>query len=143
MLSACAEPAPSRSPSSAQAISVSIDTREPRIASTATTAAAALAALPPRPLESGSPLLMVNATPRRSPSVVKRASAAIPAVFFAASRGRRPPSPRMSSMRTPGPRQARRHLVAGRVEREAKDVEPARDVRHGRGREGGHRSHAL
>ena len=68
MLSACAEPAPSRSPSSAHATSVSIGACAPNSASTATTAAAALAALPPRPLASGSPLRMVSATPRRSPS---------------------------------------------------------------------------
>ena len=60
MLSACAEPAPRRSPSSAHAISVSTGDRAPRSASTATTAAAALAALPPRPLASGSPLRIVE-----------------------------------------------------------------------------------
>ena len=92
MLSACADPAPSRSPSSAQDISVSIDACAPISASTATTAAAALAALPPSPLESGRPLRMVSATPRRSPSVVSKASTATPAVLRAASRGSRPPS---------------------------------------------------
>src|SRR5215203_28733 len=45
MLSACAEPAPSRSPSSAQAINVSAVDPPPISASTATTAAAALAEL--------------------------------------------------------------------------------------------------
>ena len=63
MLSACADPAPSRSPSSAQAISVSIDDCAPISASTATTAAAALAALPPSPLDSGSPLRMLQRHP--------------------------------------------------------------------------------
>ena len=57
---ACAEPAPRRSPSSAQAISVSSGVCAPSSASTATTAAAALAALPPRPLDSGSPLRIVE-----------------------------------------------------------------------------------
>ena len=83
MLSGCAEPAPSRSPSSAHAISVSSGACASSSASTATTAAAALAALPPRPLASGSPFAMLSATPRRSPSAVSSACAATPAVFRA------------------------------------------------------------
>ena len=65
------------------------------------TAAAALAALPPRPLASGRPFRRLRATPRRSPATVNRACAAMAAVFFVASRGSRPSSPTMSSMRTP------------------------------------------
>src|SRR6266849_2478419 len=82
-------------------MSASIGVPAPSIASTATTAAAALAALPPRPLESGRPLRMQRVTPRRSPSFASSASAATPAVFFEAARGSRPPSPVISSIRTP------------------------------------------
>src|SRR5260221_12080598 len=82
-------------------MSVAIGAPAPSAASTATTAATALAALPPRPLESGRPFRMQRVTPRRSPSVASRASTATPAVFFEASRGSRPPSPVMSSIRTP------------------------------------------
>src|SRR5439155_1456314 len=61
-----------------------------------------LAALPPNPLDSGRPLRMVIATPRRSPSAVSSAWTATPAVLRAASRGSRPPSPTISSMSTWG-----------------------------------------
>ena len=90
MLSPCADPAPIRSPSKAQAINVSSDEPASNSASTATAAATALAALPPSPLDSGRPLRMVNATPRCSPSRARSARAATPAVFFAASLGSRP-----------------------------------------------------
>ena len=108
-------------------------TRAPNSASTATTAAAALAALPPRPLDSGSPLRMVK---RDAAPLAERASAA--------------PAPR----RRPYSRRLARQAAAvaddvvdahavpasgravtsspGRVEREAEDVEAARDIRHGR-----------
>ena len=85
-------------------------------ASTATTAATALAALPPRPLDSGSPLRIVSATPRRSPSDVSSACAATPAVFRAASRGRRPLiADDVVDPHAGRGRAAARHLVAGRV----------------------------
>jgi hypothetical protein len=90
MLSPCAEPAPIRSPSKAQAISVSSGMRALNSPSTATTAATALAALPPRPLDSGSPLRIVSATPRFPPRRFSSACAATPAVFLAGSRGSRP-----------------------------------------------------
>ena len=101
MLSACADPAPRRSPSNAQASSVSSGSFALNSASTATTAATALAALPPRPLESGRPFLIVSVTPRSPPIRSSSACAATPAVFFAASRGSRPSSPTMPSMHTP------------------------------------------
>ena len=101
MLSACADPAPRCSPRRAHASNRSNELFAPTSASTATTAATALAALPPRPLASGRPLRIVSPTPRRSPSASRSACAATPAVFFAASRGRRPASPTMSSMIAP------------------------------------------
>src|SRR4051812_5665535 len=104
MLSPWAEPAPIRSPSKAHAITVSSEARAPTSALTATTAATALAALPPRPLDSGSPLWIVRVTPRRSPTASSSACAATLAVFRDASRGSRPPSPPNSPIVTPPPR---------------------------------------
>ena len=75
--------------------------RAPIKASTATTAATALAALPPRPLDSGSPFAIVSSTPPFSPAARSSACAATPALFLDASRGNRPASPVMSAMRTP------------------------------------------
>ena len=115
MLSACADPAPSRSPSSAQAISVSIDAlrAEQRVDGDdrrrGARRAAAQAARQRQPLANAS-------APRRAArrACVSSASAATPAVLRAASRGRRPPSPAMSSIVHAGRREARRHLVARR-----------------------------
>src|SRR5690349_15361217 len=101
MLSPCAEPAPIRSPSNAQAIRVSSDAPAPTSALTATAAATALAALPPRPLDSGRPLRIVKLTPRRSPTQSSSACAATPAVFRDASRVSRPASPEIPAMVTP------------------------------------------
>ena len=64
-------------------------------------AAAALAALPPSPLESGNPLTIESDTPRVSPTARNSASAATPAVLRFASRGKRPPSPEISVICTP------------------------------------------
>ena len=139
MLSACADPAPSRSPSSAQAISVSSGACAPSSASTATTAAAALAALPPSPLDERQPLADASA-PRRA---ARRASSAAPArprrpccAPRRAAAGRRRPS-MLVDLHARRRASARGHLVARRFEREAEDVEAARDVRHGRRRKGG------
>ena len=138
MLSACADPAPSRSPSSAQAISVSTDACAPSSASTATTAAAALAALPPSPLDSGSPLRMRqrHAAPlaerRQQRQRRRRPPCSAPP---RAAGGRRRPGCSRCARRTSAKRGG--HFVAGRFEREPEHVEAARDVRHGRRRKGG------
>ena len=133
-------PAPSRSPSSAHAISVSIDARrtEQRVDGDdrrrGARRAAAEAARERQALADGQ---------RHAAPLAERASAA-PArrrrpCCARASRGSRPSSPTMSSIVTPdAPVEPRRHLVARRVERETEHVEAARDVRHGRRRKGGH-----
>ena len=142
MLSACADPAPSRSPSSAQAISVSIDAlrAEQRVDRDDRRRGARRAAAETARERQA----LADASARRR--AARRASSAAPAP-------RRPPcsAPRRAAggrrrrrcrrSRTPDAGQARRHFVAGRVEREAEHVEAARDVRHGRGRKGGHRGH--
>ena len=83
----------------------------------------------------------VSATPRRSPSVVSSASAATPAVLL--RRLARQPAAVADDVvdaRRRAAREARGHLVARRVEREAEHVEAARDVRHGRRRKRGRRT---
>src|SRR6516225_696026 len=103
MLSAWAEPAPACSPAKAHSSSASSGRFVRNSASMATTAATALAALPPRPLERGSPFRMLKATPSGRPMRCRSARAAIPAVLRLTSRGSRPPSLLMASMRTPLP----------------------------------------
>ena len=110
----------------------------PMSASTATTAAAALAALPPSPLESGSPLTIAERHAaalaerrqqrlRRDAGGVARRLARQPAVV--AGDGVDVTAPPVGRAR-----ESRRHLIAGRVQREPEHVEAARDVRHGRRR---------
>ena len=74
-------------------MSVSSDARPPNRWLTAATAAAALAALPPRPLDSGRPFRITSETPRVSPSIASNDWAATPAVMRDASSVSWPPSP--------------------------------------------------
>ena len=138
-LSACAEPAPSRSPSSAHAMQ-RVNRRR----------GARAARRPPRPRPRRSPrcrpgrsqaaALSNGRAPRRG---ARRAPSAEPAPrprrCFARRRAaagrRRRRCPSMPHARS-GARPSR-HLVAGRLQGEAEDVESAGDVRHRRGREGG------
>ena len=122
-------------------MSVSRDAPPPRSALTATTAAAALAALPPSPLDSGSPLRDAE---RDATGVAERAQKRHGR--DAGGVTRRLARQAAAIARDIGDNhagfgQARRHLVARFVQREAEDVEPAGDVGDGRGRKHSHGCH--
>ena len=69
----------------------------------ATTAATELAALPPIPPDRGRPFHTSSSTPTPSnPAASITATAATPTTFWSGSVGRRPPSPWIAAIATPG-----------------------------------------
>src|SRR5271166_3069453 len=102
MLSKCAEPLATISPSIANLSNCKRLSGFSSSAFAATTAATAEAAEPPMPDESGIPLSISISNPYDSPSASCIAWSARPAVFFGGSIGKSPATPLISRMRTTG-----------------------------------------
>jgi hypothetical protein len=94
---------------------------------TAKPPATALAALLPNPLP-GMRFSRLSSTPDRIFSRRSTRAAAMPAVFFRASVGSAPPSPRISRITTFPPGIARAHTVSPRPASAMPDVEPRPDA---------------